>query len=89
MITAISNIIAITMSFLTYKLYVFRTPGNWLIEYGKSYIVYGSIALLSIAVMWVLVDLMTIKIWYAQAFMILITSIVSYIGHKFFTFQEK
>lgn len=87
-IAAIANILAITMSFLTYKLFVFKTAGNWLSEYGRSYLVYGSMALLSIVLLWALVDYSGMDIWYAQALVILLTVGVSYLGHKFFTFRS-
>ena len=41
LIAGIASIVSITMSFLTYKIFVFKTSGNWLIEYGRSYLVYG------------------------------------------------
>ena len=87
-IAAIANIFAITMSFLTYKLFVFKTTGNWLSEYGRSYLVYGSMALLSIVLLWAMVDYLGMDIWYAQALVILLTVGVSYLGHKFFTFRS-
>ena len=87
-IAAIANILAITMSFLTYKLFVFKTTGNWLSEYGRSYLVYGSMALLSIVLLWAMVDYLGMDIWYAQALVILLTVGVSYLGHKFFTFRS-
>ena len=87
-IAAIANICAITMSFLTYKLFVFKTAGNWMLEYGRSYLVYGSMALLSIVLLWTLVDYMGIDIWYAQALVVILTVCFSYLGHKFFTFRS-
>jgi putative flippase GtrA len=87
-IAAVSNICAITMSFITYKLFVFKTTGNWILEYGKSYIVYGSMAIFGIVILWVLVDVLSINIWYAQALVILLTVGISYFGHKFFTFRQ-
>ena len=86
-IAVIANILAITMSFLTYKIFVFKTTGNWLNEYGRSYLVYGSMALLSIVLLWALVDYLGVDIWYAQALVIILTVGVSYLGHKFFTFR--
>lgn len=86
-IAAIGNILAITMSFLTYKLFVFKTTGNWLVEYGRSYLVYGFMALLSIVLLWILIDYLGVDIWYAQAFVIIFTVGISYLGHKFFTFR--
>ncbi|MBU3625036.1 GtrA family protein [Polynucleobacter sp. JS-Safj-400b-B2] len=87
-IAAIANIFAITMSFLTYKLFVFKTSGNWLLEYGRSYIVYGGMAIFGIILIWIFVDILGWQIWYAQALVILITVGASYLGHKFFTFKK-
>ncbi len=87
-IASIANIFAITMSFLTYKLFVFKTTGNWLLEYGRSYLVYGSMALLSVVLLWVLVDYVGMNIWFAQALVSILTVGISYFGHKFFTFHS-
>jgi putative flippase GtrA len=87
-IATISNVIAISMSFLTYKLFVFKTTGNWLLEYGRSYLVYGSMALLSVALLWILVDYLEVDIYSAQALIIVITVGTSYLGHKFITFRS-
>lgn len=88
LIAAFANIIAITMSFLIYKLFVFKTPGNWLLEYGRSYIVYGGMAIFGIILIWIFVDILGWRIWYAQALVILVTVGASYLGHKFFTFKK-
>jgi putative flippase GtrA len=88
MIAAVASIIAITMSFLTYKLFVFKTKGNWLLEYARSYIIYGGMAIFGIILLWILVDFLDWPIWYAQALVILITVGASYIGHKSFTFKK-
>ena len=55
-ISIIVNIIAITMSFLSYKLFVFKTSGEWLIEYLKIYLVYGGTALIGTFLLWGFVD---------------------------------
>jgi putative flippase GtrA len=88
LIATIANILAITMSFIVYKLFVFKTQGNWLLEYARSYIVYGGMAILSIIFLWIFVDILGWQIWYAQAVVILITVGVSYLGQKSFTFKQ-
>lgn len=85
----ISNILSITVSFLSYKTLVFKTKGMWLIEYMKSYIVYGGIALIGIFFLWLFVDKMKISIWLAQALVIGLTVTVSYLGHSRFTFRRQ
>lgn len=84
----VSNIISISMSFLTYKIFVFRTSGNWLREYLKCYLVYGIMALLSIFMLWIFLDLLQINIWLSQGLIILATTAISYTSHKKFTFNS-
>jgi len=86
-IAVLTNILTITMSFTTYKLFVFQTKGNWLKEYGKSYIVYGFAALLSIIGLWLFVEVFNINIWIAQALTMVFIVVISYIGHDRFTFK--
>lgn len=87
LIALIVNSLAITMSFISYKLFVFKTRGNWVGEYLKAWIVYGNIALLSIIFLWIFVDVMKINIWLSQAITIMSTVVISYFGHKKFTFK--
>lgn len=85
----ISNILSITVSFLIYKIFVFKTAGMWLTEYMKSYIVYGGIAVIGIFFLWVFMDKMKISIWLAQALVMGMTVIISYLGHSRFTFSRR
>ncbi len=41
----LSNALSISVAFMGYKLFVFRTRGNWLKEYIRCVMVYGSAAL--------------------------------------------
>jgi putative flippase GtrA len=75
------------MSFTTYKLFVFKTKGNWLQEYFRSCMVYASMALIGIVLLWGMVDHLHIKIWLAQGLVIAATVVISYIGHARFTFR--
>lgn len=88
-ISLIANVIGITVSFVTYKVFVFRTHGRWLQEYLRAYVVYGFAALLSTALLWLLVDVVGIRIWIAQGCVVLLVVILSYLGHNFFTFARK
>ena len=88
-IGVISNILSITVSFLSYKTLVFKTKGMWLTEYIKSYIVYGGIALIGIFFLWFFVDEMKMSIWLAQALVMGLTVVFSYLGHSRFTFRRQ
>lgn len=87
-IGVIGNILAITVSFTTYKCFVFRTSGHWLLEYLRSYVVYGGSAVIGIFLLWLLVDGLKLPIWYAQGITILLTIIFSYVGHAGYTFRR-
>jgi putative flippase GtrA len=88
-ILVIANICAITMSFLTHKYFVFKTKGDWWSEYIRSYLVYGSTALFGIVLLWITVDYLGVPFWFAQALIILLAVIGSYLGHKHFTFSKR
>lgn len=88
LIAIMSNVIAISMSFITYKLLVFKTCGKWISEYLKCYLVYGANALFGIFLLWLLVDYFFFNIWLAQGAIIAMTVIFSYLMHKRFTFKR-
>ncbi len=85
----LSNIFSITVSFLTYKILVFRTKGMWAVEYLKSYLVYGGIALINIFFLWLFIDNIKLSIWLAQALVLLVTVFISFISHSRFTFSRQ
>lgn len=87
-IIVIANVLAISMAFMTYKLFVFQTKGDWLREYLRSYLVYGNIALISILMLWLMVDLMKIQFWIAQGLISAVTVVLSYLGHARYTFAK-
>ena len=84
----INNIITITFSFITFKIFVFKTRNNnWIKEYLKCYVVYGIKAIISIFILWGCIDIFELNIFISQATAILITVVITYKGHKNFTFK--
>lgn len=88
LIALLGNIISISVAFVSYKLFVFRTKGNWLSEYARSYVVYGGAAILGIGLLWVFVDGIGMPFWLAQALVIVITVVFSFVSHSRFTFAS-
>ena len=84
-----ANILSITFSFLTYKIFVFRTSGRWLVEYCRAYLVYGGVALLGIFLTLFFMKIIGLSIWSTQALVSIVAIVVSYISHKRFTFRTK
>ena len=87
-ILVMTNILSISMSFFTYKLFVFKTTGNWLFEYVRCYVVYGSIALVGMLLIWIMVNFIEVPFWIAQALIVMVTVVLSYASHKRFTFKK-
>ena len=87
-ISMIANVLSISMSFLTYKVFVFRTRGNWIQEYIKCYFVYGSVSIVNIFLLWFMVDGAKINVFLAQGFVIFFAVIISFLMHKRFTFKQ-
>ena len=85
----IASVVCISFSFLTYKMLVFQTTGNWLREYFRCYLVYGAATVLGIVLLWLLVDVWKMPFWLAQALIMTSTVFFSYIGHSRFSFVAK
>ena len=83
----ICNIVNITIAFILYKLFVFRTKGPWLQEYARCYVVYSISAVLAILATWLMVDYGDVAFWLAQAIIIAVTVCFSYVGHSRFSFR--
>jgi putative flippase GtrA len=91
----LANVIAITVAFLGYKWFVFRTHGNYLREWLRCLSVYGSSMLFSLVMLPPLTLLLRRRFGPSQmasdvaaAILIAITVVASYFGHKHFSFRR-
>ena len=91
----LGNVIAITVAFLGYKWFVFRTHGNYLREWMRCLSVYGSSMLFALVMLPPLTLLL--RRWYghsqmasnvAAAILTVVTVAASYFGHKHFSFRR-
>lgn len=85
----LASVVCISMSFITYKIFVFKTKGQWIREYLKCYVVYGGTSLLGIVGLWWFVDVLSIPIWLSQLILMTFSVVVGFIGHSTFTFNSK
>lgn len=58
-------------------------------EYARSYVVYGGAALLGIAGLWLLGDVVGLPVWLAQGVVMGVSVVASFFGHDMFTFKAK
>jgi len=86
-ILSISYILSITNAYIGYKLFVFRTRGNIFREYLRFYVIYGVSFLINLAVLPLLVELLSLNMYAAQAVVTIITIVGSYVLHKNFSFK--
>ena len=92
----ISNVLAISVAFLGYKWFVFRTHGNYLVEWLRCFVVYGGNALIGLAALPILVAILRRALYkpdqapyLAGAILTATAIIVSFFGHKKFSFRPK
>jgi len=83
----IANVFAISMAYVTNKIFVFKTKGNWKKEYIKAWMLYGTTTLIGIGLLWIIVDIFMVPFWIAQALVTIILIITAYIGNLKFTFK--
>jgi putative flippase GtrA len=82
-------LIAVTQNFFTFKLLVFRTRGNWIHEYGRMYVTYAATFVVQSALMQALSAWLGWSIFLATVPTVFIVTVLSYLGHKHFTFAGR
>ena len=92
----LANLIAITVAFLGYKWFVFRTRGNYLLEWLRCIGVYGSSMIIGIVGLPILVPIFRrhlerpeLASYLAAAVMTVVTMFFSFFGHKNISFRQK
>jgi putative flippase GtrA len=95
--SAVATFVNITVSFIGYKLFVFRTKGGFLREYARSFLVYlptliiGAVAIAPItAILRRALPAHTQQAPYlAGALLAFFTVLVSFFGHKHISFRDR
>lgn len=98
-----ANVVSITNAYVCYKIFVFKTKGNYLVEYLRFYLVYGIGIVINIVAFPILVDIVfpyaldyigfrdRISPYYpyiAQFAILSVTTIVSFLGHNHFSYRK-
>jgi putative flippase GtrA len=92
----VSSILNITVAFLGYKWFVFKTKGNYLREWARCVMVYSGSIAIGLALLPVLVGIIRHTSRYergapyiAGALLIGISVVFSFVGHKRFSFRTR
>lgn len=86
-ILIIGNIIAVTMAYVSYKLFVFRTRGNILVEYLRFYMVYGVGIVVGLVASPFCIEVLGMNFYVSQLLILIVTVASSFIAHKRFSFK--
>lgn len=84
----ISHLASVLQSFLTFKVFVFRSQGNFLKEYIKINLVYLIYFVINFALLFVAIQILNIYAVTAQLFITCLMVILSYLMNKYFTFNN-
>ena len=82
-----ANVLAITNAYAVHKIFVFRTRGHYLREYMRYYVVYGTTAVCGLALLALLVDGCGLNLYLAQAGVVAVQVVVSFVWHRQFSFS--
>lgn len=90
----LANMISISVAYFGYKFFVFKTKGNYLREYLRTYLVYGASCLASLGLLPIFVVLVRLAYpnpvlapYIAQAVILPVIVVMSYFGHKKYSFR--
>ena len=82
-------IISINISIVTMRYYVFRSHGNFTAEYLKAGMVYVYMLGFNLLWLYVFIDLLEINALISQAAYLTVSTAMTYIFHKYFSFKKK
>lgn len=83
-----AHLLASILAFLLYRAYVFRVRGAALVDFLRFQVVYLVPLTANAIALPVLVSLLHWNVYIAQATIVAVSAIVSYFGHKFFSFRR-
>ena len=88
-IFVLTNILAVTVAYVLYKWFVFRTRGNIIREGLRFYSVYGISFLFGLAALPFCVEVLLLNIYLSQLLIVVVTVVCSFFGHKHFSFAKQ
>lgn len=86
-ISLVSNVLAVSNAYLGYKLFVFRTKGDWLGEYVRFWMSYALTISIHLGSLWLAVTILGMHPILAQALILLAATFISYFAHSRFSFR--
>ena len=85
----VQYIVTVNVSIFTMRYYVFRSVGNFWAEYCKAWSVYIGMFIFNFASLAFLVEVCKIYELWAQGIYLVVSTIITYLLHKYFSFYKK
>lgn len=83
-----SWVVSVTQNFFTFKFLVFRSKGHWLKEYVRMYVTYAVTFVVQSVMTLAISEIFDLRVFWANLPTIVVVAILSYFGHKYFTFRS-
>ena len=85
---ACTHVVSVLFAFVLYRFVVFRVRGHVLADLWRFETVYLSALAANFVLLPVLVELAHLHVLVAQALIVLVTSLISWVGHKNYSFRR-
>jgi putative flippase GtrA len=84
-----SYVLGVLNNFLTYKYLVFRTKGGHVREMGRFLVIYAPLLACNLVVLPLALKYLPLNAYVIQALYTLAVLVLTYVGHKYFTFRHR
>jgi putative flippase GtrA len=84
----VSYAIAIILAFFLYRRFVFVVQGNLLVDFLRFVSVYVLSIGINLVALPILVELVHLPPLLAQAIILVVTTVISFVGHRYFSFRR-
>jgi len=85
---ACAHVVSVLFAFVLYRFLVFRVRGHLLADLWRFETIYLSALAVNVVLLPVLVELAHLPVLLAQALIVLVTSLMSWVGHRNFSFRR-
>lgn len=85
----IAHVLSVLNAFVAYRLLVFKVRGNVLTDLLRFWSVYLAALALNAVALPLLVEAVGLEVLIAQALVVFVTALMSYLGHKHFSFRRE
>ncbi len=88
-IATLCHFISVSHAYIIQRKFVFRSTAPWPSELLRFHMTYLAILPVSLLILWVLHEFLTIPVLVAQGITMAIVVVLSYLGSNHFTFRQK